>query len=240
MKKKVVAALGAMAIAGVIGLGFAQSGIVNAGPNLSENDVRNQVNDQYPGAIKELELDENGKDPVYEVEIEIDGREYELAIDGNSGEVLKLNERAVASDNADEKVNNKEKEDQKSNEVSMKSKDDDTDNKDDSNETHQGDTSNQPAENESDNAAKTTEPKKEEKRGTNNAAIGESKAKSIALEQYDGTVKEIDLDEDDGRLIYEIEMQGKNGEAEIEIDAYTGAVIIIDVETYDEDDDDNE
>ncbi|MDQ0255705.1 putative membrane protein YkoI [Evansella vedderi] len=60
--------------------------------------------------------------------------------------------------------------------------------------------------------------------------IGVVEAKRIAQEQVSGTIKEIELDSSNGRLIYEIEMKTSKGEAEIEIDAYTGKIISIEMD----------
>lgn len=73
---------------------------------------------------------------------------------------------------------------------------------------------------------------------SNNAMISENKAKEIALGQFDGTVAEIELDEDDGKYVYEVEVENQNGEATIEIDAYTGKVVLLDIESEVDDDDD--
>lgn len=53
-------------------------------------------------------------------------------------------------------------------------------------------------------------------------------------------ITELELDEDDGRLIYEIEIESVNGEAEIDIDAYTGDIISISIDTEIGDDDDRD
>lgn len=55
--------------------------------------------------------------------------------------------------------------------------------------------------------------------------ISADKAKSIALGLANGKITDFDLDEDDGRLKYEIEIEAKGVEHEIEIDAYTGKVL---------------
>ena len=52
----------------------------------------------------------------------------------------------------------------------------------------------------------------------------------IALQQFSGEIDEIELDEENGRLIYEIEIERGEQEAEIEIDAYTGEIIVIEIE----------
>ena len=59
-------------------------------------------------------------------------------------------------------------------------------------------------------------------------------AKEIALTEFQGKVTEIELDKDDGRLMYEVELKNETHEAEIEIDAKTGEIIEVEVE---EDDD---
>lgn len=55
--------------------------------------------------------------------------------------------------------------------------------------------------------------------------IGEARAKSIALSLANGSITDFELDEDDGRLIYKVEIKAKGLEHEIEIDAHTGKVL---------------
>lgn len=61
-------------------------------------------------------------------------------------------------------------------------------------------------------------------------------AANIAAKHVQGTVEEIELDKDDGRFIYEIELRTKRGEVEVELDAYSGKILKVD---YDDDDDDD-
>ncbi|MGJ9459425.1 PepSY domain-containing protein [Oceanobacillus sp. CF4.6] len=293
MNNKFGIIIGTMAAAAILGLGFSQSGTVQADPNLSLKDVRSQLQNQYPGEITELELDKEAKSPIYEVEIGIEGKEYELSVDGNTGEVLNLTEKAlqkkVASD--EKTVTNKESTNQDATELKFTekpneehpmeekennhdgNKDDsakevntaekspkiteekavkDDDNSDDQDSTKV--TQNVKSNTETakvDSATKTAPapktPKKAEsnnkavekpEKPAKNAVIGESKAKSIALDQFSGNVEEIELDNDDGRSIYEVEIKNGNKEAEVEIDAYTGAVLVIEIDTDDDDDDD--
>lgn len=55
--------------------------------------------------------------------------------------------------------------------------------------------------------------------------ISEKQAIAIAMELAQGTVIETELDTDDGRVYYEIEIQDHANEYEFEIDAITGEVI---------------
>ncbi|TQR16538.1 PepSY domain-containing protein [Psychrobacillus soli] len=64
--------------------------------------------------------------------------------------------------------------------------------------------------------------------------ITKNEAIAIAKKQVNGDVIEIELDEDDNRYEYEMELRTKNGEADITIDATTGEVLELDL-----DDDDN-
>lgn len=54
--------------------------------------------------------------------------------------------------------------------------------------------------------------------------ISEQQAKNIALAKASGTITDFELDEDDDRLVYEIEIHNGKMEYEFKIDAYTGAI----------------
>lgn len=62
------------------------------------------------------------------------------------------------------------------------------------------------------------------------ALIGIAEAERIALQHFSGTIIEIELDSDNGRLYYEVEMKTSKGEVELEIDAYTGKIISIEID----------
>ena len=55
--------------------------------------------------------------------------------------------------------------------------------------------------------------------------ITEKAAIEIAMKQAKGTVTEIELDEDDGRVIYEIEIKDGKYEYDFDIDAISGEVL---------------
>lgn len=270
MNKKIMMALGAMAIAAVLGLIFSQNLSVSADPDLTYEDIREKVRAQYPGEITELELDNEGKKPIYEVEIEIDGKEHELLIDGNTGEVLKLDEKLtaknvtkkepleVAEEDAkkeDESVEIKEKveeertptETSQEEKVTVSAPKQEVNEKE--NETKATSQATDTRVNKSAETKQTEKPKAEKKQQQKpekkqqqtkdeKSTISKEEAIQIALKQFSGIVEDVELDKDDGRLIYEIEIESSRGEAEIEIDAYTGKVLVVDIDLEDDDDDD--
>ncbi|MFC4077276.1 PepSY domain-containing protein [Salinithrix halophila] len=68
--------------------------------------------------------------------------------------------------------------------------------------------------------------------------IGYEQAEKIALGKFDGKVSEIELDQDDGRWIYDVGVKNGRQEADLEIDAYTGKVLFLSVENHDSGDND--
>jgi uncharacterized membrane protein YkoI len=218
MKKKIITALGALSIAGVIGFTTFQSGIVNAEPKLSKDDIRNQVTSQYPGTISELELERAAN--IYEVEVVVEGKEYELKIDGDTGDVLKLEEKVIGVRDVaeDDKV------------VADRNNNGNTD--DDQNPK----TTAQPPVNNNDQGGKTTKNDDTNKTvAPKQTVISHEEAKKIALSNFAGTIVELELDDNDNYHTYEIEIVNGNKKAEIEIDAYTGKVIVLEIETEDDD-----
>ncbi|SDR05862.1 PepSY domain-containing protein [Virgibacillus salinus] len=236
MKKKIGIALAVFIGATAMGLGIYHSDAAQAEPKLSTEEIEQLVKDQYPGEITEMELEKSRNRAVYEIEIHDGQKEYEIKMDGNTGEVLKLEETMIASDvkqsnevniddnkddnkstnnsNVDDKkVEKDDNRDDDTKELAIKEKDDST--KDDKNQQTKTD---------------------DDKSKVGKVVIDIDKAKEIALSAFSGTIVSIELDEDDGRLLYEMEMDTNKREAEIEIDAYTGEVLVLDIESKDSDD----
>src|SRR5699024_12007970 len=134
---------------------------------------------------------------VYELEIEGKDKKYELKVDGNSGEILKLKEKTVmqttenneedTKDNKenkqDEKLILKEKQDEK--DKTDQDKDNQTKDKQEKNNKGEGEKSNQ----------KTKE---------KNAIIDISEVSEIALNEFFVRITKVEIDVVDGNLIYEI------------------------------------
>ncbi|MGJ9459426.1 PepSY domain-containing protein [Oceanobacillus sp. CF4.6] len=177
MNKKLVLTLGTLTVAGVFGFGIYQSEAAPVDPTLSTEEVSQLIQNQYPGTITEMERDNEFNKVIYEVEVQGDGVEYELELDGDTGEVLKEKQ----SENVD---------------------------RDDDNHLE-----------EPTNGA-----------NVNSEVIGDEKARKIALENFDGTVTDLELDIDDNQLIYEIDVKNSNKEAEFEIDAITGEIMEMEID----------
>jgi uncharacterized membrane protein YkoI len=233
MKKKIIAAFGALTVAGVIGFTTFQSGIVKAEPKLTKDEIRNQVNSQYPGTIRELELERDAN--IYEVEVVVDGKEYELKIHGDSGDVLKLEEKAITARAIPE--NDKVVTDHKTDKNAVTNGDTDDDKKPNAVVKAPIDNSNDDVQGEKTTKSVTTDKSVAPKQ----TVISHAEAKKIALNNFEGTIVELELDDNDNHHTYEIEIVNGNRKAEIEIDAYTGKVIVLEIETEDDDDkyDDN-
>ncbi|MEK3855682.1 PepSY domain-containing protein [Cytobacillus sp. FSL H8-0458] len=60
--------------------------------------------------------------------------------------------------------------------------------------------------------------------------ISEQKAIEIAEKEVNGTMKEIEKDEDDGQILYEVELKTSKGEADVDIDAETGKVLKVELD----------
>ncbi|OCA92874.1 PepSY domain-containing protein [Pseudobacillus wudalianchiensis] len=69
-----------------------------------------------------------------------------------------------------------------------------------------------------------------------NTPITKEQAKKIALSKVSGTITGVDLDHEDGQLVYEIDIdQTKTKEATVVINAYTGEIEAITFETDEND-----
>lgn len=67
---------------------------------------------------------------------------------------------------------------------------------------------------------------------TNEDYISQEEAIEIALAEVEGTLESVELDDDDGRAVYEVEINTGAGDddAEFDIDAVTGEILEMDVD----------
>ncbi|MBD7963874.1 PepSY domain-containing protein [Fictibacillus norfolkensis] len=68
-----------------------------------------------------------------------------------------------------------------------------------------------------------------------NTKISEEEAKQIALKEVKGSITDIELDDEDGVIVYEVEIVTKTKEAQVIINAFSGEVNSITMETKDSD-----
>ncbi|MFA1822587.1 PepSY domain-containing protein [Virgibacillus oceani] len=192
----------------VLGIGIYQSDAVHGDPDLSQEAIREIVNTQYPGEITEITLEKDVQSAVYVVQLEYDGKAYTLRMDGNTGEVVEMYEEELPASQQEESSG------------------------DESTDTNSS-TDDHADEQEEEEAAENKEEQTEESDREERSTIDTEEAQRIALNEFDGTVTSLELDEDDGRLIYEIEIERGNHEAEIEIDAFTGEILVISIDIDD-------
>lgn len=207
MKKKIGLAIGAVAAAGILGLGVFHSSASQTEPSMSAGEIEQKVTKQYPGEITDVKQGTEFKHAVYQVKITGDKKEYSLKLDGDNGDVLDIKEKPIKKEQA------KKEADKKQSDKKSADKSDKKDKQKDKAEKKQEQTNEK-------------EPKSESKK----AVISTKEAGEIALKEFSGEIDEIELEEEDGRLIYEVEIERGEQEAEIEIDAYTGEIIVIEIE----------
>ncbi|WP_053363395.1 PepSY domain-containing protein [Bacillus sp. FJAT-27251] len=67
--------------------------------------------------------------------------------------------------------------------------------------------------------------------------LTKEESKEIVLQSFPGIVEEVELENEDGYLVYEVEVQGEDGiEYEVIIDAETAEIVAVELD-YDDDDD---
>lgn len=245
MKKKIAIVLSAIVMIGILAFGFIHSSVSQAAPSMSTGDVKELVSNQYPGEIADLQLRTEANNPIYEVEIIDTDYVYDLKLDGDSGEVLnitkKLNENNKYT-NKDEQNKPEEKEDkeeqQEKEEKEEKKEKKETEDEiepdkshKENNETDQDNQNNEKQEEkEQEQADEENQDEQESEHQETQTVISPEEAGNIALEEFAGEIDDIDLEEDDGRTFYEVEIEREDQEAEIKIDAYTGEVLVIEID----------
>ncbi|PAV30688.1 hypothetical protein CIL05_06190 [Virgibacillus profundi] len=223
MKKKTIIIIAAVAVAAALGWGIFQSGASTANSEFSSDEIRELVLSQYPGEITRLDFEKDINDAVYEVVVENNGKQYVIKMDGISGEVLDMQEKLISENKTKEEANNTENNNRK------------TDKKDDTNENSDVNNDQKGKNGEKSSNDGKIKDNNSNKDSSTNAVISKDKAKEIALKEFSGTIVELEQDENDGRLIYEIQIEDGEDEAEVEIDAYTGEVILVDIDLEDGD-----
>ena len=153
---------------------------------ISEEQAKKIALEKVNGEIVEFEPDHDDGQPEYDVEIRADGKEYDMEIDGYTGEITKLE---VDDDDDDDDDRRSEKE-----------------------------------------SSKSSSGSKASDKNSDKQLISEEQARKIALEKVNGKIVDFELDYDDGRPEYEIEIRADGKEYDLEIDGYTGKITKFEVD----------
>ncbi|GEM01163.1 Uncharacterized membrane protein YkoI [Halolactibacillus halophilus] len=215
---------------------------------MSIEEIEALASERFPGEIIEVEYD----DDTYEVEIKTETQSFELVLDATSGEILYLEEKnqiVATTDNVEVKANqtSEEKNTDDTTEVSNNDENqvtdttDTTTTSDDTNESTSDAEEATPPSTTDDKDAKSipndkaSDVAKEKVATTPAVMINQGEAQKIAREKADNAkVTEIELEEDDGATYYQVELENETHEFEVEIDAFTGKVLIIEMEQRDD------
>jgi len=231
--------------------GLFYSNYAQSEPSLTENEVKDIVSDQYPGKITDLNLKNINNQSVYEVLVTHENSKYNIKIDRHSGEILDIIRKSVAvkENNNKEapKKDIKKQTDKQTNNTPPKTEENPKQSKkQEKNEQvkNEKETAVKEEKREEEHEAnvpkeqpKTAEKPKEENKSTpkestdtKETVLSISEVSNIALSHFSGSIDDVELEDEDGRLYYEVEIERDEQEAEMKIDAYTGEVIVIEIE----------
>lgn len=232
MKKKLVLAISGVAAVSILVFGIYYSNATQVATTMTTEEISKMVTSQYPGEITEIEKETEFNRTIYEIELANEEAKYDLKLDGSTGEVLEIQEKEfkgspeVAQKKEVESVEPKHESPSDSDQLVIKEKESKSDSQNKPSENHkQHEDSNKHKDNKK-NQSKSGKKNQSSK----HAVISVDEAIKIALNEFPGEVDDVDLEREDGRLIYEIEIERGDKEAEIEIDAYTGEVILIEID----------
>lgn len=226
------------AIVGVIGIiGIASA--IKKDPLLSKAEVRNLVKEQYSGSITGIHLDQSEGKDNYKVGLEEKTGLYELEVDAITGNIKNLvqvkkleseqtNEPAISEEKAKQLAVDKysgnvrslsagEEQGEKIYHITIRTKQEEIKLVMSAN-----------------SGEITSEDKRSIEKDTQQVKLTEVQARKIALDEINGKIEDIELEEDDGHVFYEVEMDAKEQEAVIQIDAFTGEILSVVIENEDE------
>ncbi|MGM0920198.1 MAG: PepSY domain-containing protein [Bacillota bacterium] len=223
----IITVLVIIGVTGIIGIASAIKGNVK----VTETEARNLVEAHYPGTIIEMTLlRSDGKD-IYQVQLEENTGLYTLEVDAETGNIQNLQQVKKTDSAKEEKPAISEAEAKKLAE-----------------ETYRGNvqaltlhrkiysitvltkTEQIKLEMNADSGKITSEDKSSIEKNTQHVKLTEEQAKKIALAEVNGKIEDIDLEEEEDRVFYEVEIESGQQEATIQIDAYTGKVLSVAIE----------
>jgi len=251
VKKKAGLIIGVSLCVFILGLGLFQTSATEKSPEMTVEDIKEMVTNQYPGEIQSVKEGSGSQNIIYEIKLKNDTKGYTLKVDGDTGEIINIDEKTIAQadDSSSDEVTISEKDTDKNTDTDAdkkkdnqgtdsKSNNDDknsngnneTGNKDKNTSENSGDKKDSEQNNEQSNSKNDEGGKKKKsnnQKQDKNTVIDIRGAISIGLKEYQGIVTEIELDTENGQLVYEVEIVSGNEKAELDINAYTGEILLI-------------
>jgi uncharacterized membrane protein YkoI len=235
----------ATVLAGAIAFGSAAYGVHAMGTNSEETNKSTQsakisIDEAKSIALKEvdgkvIDVDQDREGPyvVYEVEVQTQNGEKDIEINGQTGKVLKDDDDLLKEQ---AKITAQEAETIALGKVSGEMTDLDLDYDDRTAKvvyevevTHNGleqDVKIDAVTGDVLHVQKDDDDDRDDDNiNSSQVKVTEQKAEGIALKEVDGEVVSIELDEDDGIALYEIDPQSNKGEAEVTVSATNGDVL---------------
>ncbi|MFD1386312.1 PepSY domain-containing protein [Oceanobacillus oncorhynchi subsp. oncorhynchi] len=210
MRKNIIWVISGLIVLGIIGLTVYQTNATSSNPDLSTEEISNLVTAQYPGQHTEPELSVENGEPVYQMEITQNQGVYSLKLNGDTGQVIDLTATEKTAEHHQEKETENDTEPAK----------------EDKNENPESNEDTETAEEKTDSNA-------DNQAAENDAVISHEEAMEIAKKEFPGEVTDLEMDSDDDILVYEIEIINGEDEATIEINAYTGNIVSLEIDLDD-------
>ncbi|MBM7094285.1 PepSY domain-containing protein [Bacillus sp. H-16] len=233
MKKNVIAALTVILI---LIAGTVIYTNMKASANLSEDAIGDMLEERYDGEVKEIRSGNEQGEDIYQVELAAREGTYYIVVLAETGEILEMellehnedgegkdrqtltveeiSERVLDSVDGDATILEVEQREEEGRAIYHVTVD------------QEGGTGTFELDAVSGEVLLYTQ---EEDEPEQQEPISEDEAIEIALREFQGEVDDVDLEQKDGRLVYDIEIENDDTdvEADIIIDAYTGEVISV-------------
>ena len=237
----------------LIGFGIYQITGKGSGEELTADEIKELVSKEYPGEIVKLEYEKDDGEGIYEVEVIDADVKYEIELLAATGEIIKSSEEKLKLESTNRKIedrsghkpSHKKSESQRTRAVYDPEKMCQAVEKADESyggqvveveyETHSGEsvydvklkdetklsiiTYNSELEvvNERDKAIKSHK--------YEDAKVSFCEVINLATDEAQGMIEEVDLDHENGKLVYEIKVENGNKETDLVIDAMTKEII---------------
>jgi uncharacterized membrane protein YkoI len=226
-KWTIISVIVIIGVIGIIGIASAMKGDMK----VTEAEARKLVEAHYTGTIKEMVFTKSDGREVYQVELEEKKGLYTLEVDAATGNIQNLKQVNKADFESGKEPGLTEAEAKKLAE-----------------ETYSGNvqtialqgktysitlltkTEEIKVEMNADSGEITSEDKSSIEKNKQPVKLTEEQAKKIALAEVKGNIEDIDLEEEDGSVFYEVEIEAGQQEATIQINAFTGEILSVAIE----------